>query len=182
MLDPIRARLPHGPRWSVIAGQRGLMWTHLGCNRADCLSTRWTIVEDRAGRNPHWPPPQALGSCGAPRPGTSSVLGAFQPDDQIDHWLAGQDRNCVGGLHSHVPSCEKLAVDRHRAAVADDRPASVDLYHQSDGWKGATVCGRKPRKVGRPKRQDGSAGPESGAGRCAAAVHFDDPAALFAEV
>ena len=28
MLDPIRARLPHGPRWSVIAGQRGLMWTH----------------------------------------------------------------------------------------------------------------------------------------------------------
>ena len=89
MLDPIRARLPHGPRWSVIAGQRGLMWTHLGCNRADCLSTRWTIVEDRAG---------------------------------------------------------------------------------------------KPRKVGRPKRQDGSAGSESGAGRCAAAVHFDDPAAIFAEV
>ena len=25
--------LAYGPRWSLIAGQRGLMWTHLGCNR-----------------------------------------------------------------------------------------------------------------------------------------------------
>lgn len=37
----------------------------LAANRADCFSTRWTTVGDRAGRNPHRPPRQALGSCGA---------------------------------------------------------------------------------------------------------------------
>ena len=182
MLDPIPARLPHGPRWSVIAGLRGLMWTHLSCNRANCLSTRWTTVEDRAGRNPHRPPRQALGSCGAhaTRDVVSLVcLPARRPDRPP---AGGQDRHSDGGLHSHVPSLENLAVDRPRAAVADERLAPVDLHHHTDGWKGATVCGRKPRQVGRPKRQESSAGPGSGAGRCAAAVHFDDPAALFAEV
>ncbi len=129
-------------------------WLH----RVGCFSVRWTTVGDRGRAEPAPTTTASVRQLRATRPGTSSVLDAFQPDDQIDHRLAGQDRHPVGGLHSHVPSLEKLAIDRHRAAVGDERLAPVDPHHHADGWKGATVCGRKPRQVGRPKRQDGRRG------------------------